>query len=291
MSTPNLWELNPFLPLADHQTPKLISSFPGYLGLLGIVEIEHDIFAVISGNFSLERVASDPGSYAVWRVDLQTNPSSGDVGISKIEDIPEASFLNGMAYLPAPAHALLMADSTLGVIFRLDLQTLVVDVAIDVPEMKKCSEDVLEGINGLRVSRLTLYFTNAYCGILYSLPITPTGEAAGPVKTLAHTSSSEYIFDDFAVGEDGTVYLATGTENVITEVLANGETRVLVGNLKSTEVAEPTSLVWGRTERDRDVLYVTTGGGLGGPVNGTVVVGGQVLCIDLGRELVGSNSR
>lgn len=244
------------------------------------MEIEDDIFAVVSGNFSLERVASDPGSYAVWRVDLHTNPS-GDVRISKIKDILEASFSNGMAYLPAPTNALLMADSTLGVVFRLNLQTLVVDIAIDIPEMKKCSEDVLEGINGLRVSRLMLYFTNAYCGILYSLPITPTGEAAGPVKTLAHTSSPEYIFDDFAVGENGTVYLATGTENVITGVLANGETRVLAGKLNSTEVAEPTSLVWGRTERDRNVLYVTTGGGLGGPVNGTVVVGGQVLSIDL----------
>jgi hypothetical protein len=92
-----------------------------------------------------------------------------------------------------------MADSTLGLVFRLNLNTLVVDVAIDIPEMKKCSEDVLEGINGLRVLGSSLYFTNAYCGILYSLPIFPNGSVNGPVKVLAHTSSPKYIFDDFAV--------------------------------------------------------------------------------------------
>jgi hypothetical protein len=67
-SAPNLWQLNPFLPLS--QTLTLIYSFPGYLGLLGIIETEEDVFAVVSGNFSLEKVKSELGSYAVWRVDL-----------------------------------------------------------------------------------------------------------------------------------------------------------------------------------------------------------------------------
>jgi hypothetical protein len=102
------------------------------------------------------------------------------------------------------------------------------------------------------------------------------------VKPFAHTSLPKYHFNDFAVGKDGAIYLATGTENVITGVRADGEMRILAGGLNSTEVAEPTSLVWGRTERDKDILYVTTGGWLGGPVNESVVVGGQVLSIDLG---------
>jgi len=48
----------------------------------------------------------------------------------------------------------------------------------------------------------------------------------------------------------------------------------------STEIAEPTSAQFGRTLRDRKTLYVTTAGGLGVPVNGTEVVGGQLVAVD-----------
>jgi hypothetical protein len=96
-------------------------------------------------------VASDPGTYAVWRVDLSHREEESRVVAEKVNDVPEASFLNGTVCLPFPINALLMADSTLGLVFRLGLETLVLDVAIDISEIEKCSENVLEGINGSRV--------------------------------------------------------------------------------------------------------------------------------------------
>lgn len=91
---------------------------------------------------------------------------------------------------------------------------------------------------------------------------------------------AKYIFEDFANARDGTVYLATGNENVITEVEPNGDAAIVAGNSNSTEIAEPTALAFGRTWRDWNTLYVTTGGGIGDPINGTVVVGGRIVALD-----------
>lgn len=133
MTRPNLWLVDPFAPAAT-----LVHEFPGYLGLLGITVIAPDIYAVVSGNFSLVEGKSIPGTYSVWKADF----TSETAVISKIGDIPEASFLNGMDYLGPEENAVLISDSTLGSVFRLDLSTGNSCVAIDDPLMKKCSPEV-----------------------------------------------------------------------------------------------------------------------------------------------------
>jgi hypothetical protein len=94
------------------------------------VEISPDIFAVISGNISLERVAPDPGTYAVSTVDFTSYSKISK--IVKIKDVPQALFINGMIYLACPTNYLLLADSILGLIFRLKLTTLEIDVVIEI---------------------------------------------------------------------------------------------------------------------------------------------------------------
>ena len=87
--------------------------------------------------------------------------------------------------------------------------------------------------------------------------------------------------DGFAVDQDGTVYVAEMTENVVTRVQLDGSQAVFAGNLNSTDVAGATSAAFGRTEGARDVLYVTTNGGISAPVNGSIVEGGKVVTIEL----------
>ena len=65
--------------------------------------------------------------------------------------------------------------------------------------------------------------------------------------------------------------------------LRNGSTRIVAGARGLTEIAEPTSAQFGRTPADRDVLYVTTAGGLAAPLAGGVVVGGQVVAVYTGK--------
>ena len=74
--------------------------------------------------------------------------------------------------------------------------------------------------------------------------------------------------------------MATQGGDSIAEVKPNGDTRIIAGVVNTTEIAEPTSAQFGRTVGDRHVLYVVTAGGLAVPIDGDVVVGGQVVAVD-----------
>jgi hypothetical protein len=280
LTTPKLWLFNPF----QESKPTLVHEFAGYLGLLGVVETDPNVFAVVSGNFSLSVPTSYPGTYSAWKVDMGNDSKPAKAKISKIADIPEAAFLNGISYLEKSQNALLHADSTLGVVFRQDLDSGKVVVAIDDPLMKKCSPNVLEGINGMKLRGSYLYFSNAYCGFLAKIPIHANGTARGTSSILAYSDRpSIFIYDDFAIDANGKgeIYVAAGNENIIQQISMKGRKLNIAGNLNTTEVAEPTALAFGRSKWDKNVVYVTTGGALGDPINGTIVVGGQLLAIKL----------
>ncbi|KAF7365894.1 putative six-bladed beta-propeller-like protein [Mycena venus] len=272
-------ELYQVTPDPHNPNPTLIYAFPSALGTLGIAELPAtpDVYAVLVGNFSLATISSQSGSYSIWRVNMR--PSRPIV--SKIADIPSAVFPNGMVSLSAAENALLVSDSTLGNVWRFDLTTHAYEVVIDDPLMKKVSPSVGEGVNGIRLHGEYLYFINSFGPFLARVPIYPNGTANGKGNIVAYAPSGEGSLDDFAIDEDGTAYVATGVGNVITKVTEEGVASVIAGNLNSSQIASPTSVAFGRKEWDRWTIYVTTGGGLEAPINGTAVVGAQLVAVKL----------
>lgn len=134
-----------------------------------------------------------------------------------------------------------------------------------------------------------VYFTNAYCGFFARIPITTSGSLSGPSEILAYTDDPlKYIFDDFDFDEEGAAYVAQGNENIVTKISPpfknpKGLWRTLdiAGNLNSTQIAEPTATRLWRTKEGREVLYISTGGAIGDPVDGNMIVGGQILALDI----------
>ncbi|KAK7955226.1 hypothetical protein PG988_015920 [Apiospora saccharicola] len=247
LNTPHVDQIDPSLP---DPTPVHVYDFTGVpraASVLGIAEIDSDIFAVAVGNYSIETGASEPGSWAVWRLDVAGgNENNTDVHL--IADMPEALLLDGMGPFVSG----------------------------------------LVGVNGMRTDPAdasTLYFANIGQGVLARVAIDPTTEAATDKSEVvasimdAHTMQ----YDDFAIRGDD-IYLVTGAGNSIEKIcLADGKPRgrvIVAGHLNSTEIAEPTSCAFGRTSADEHVLYVVTAGGLAAPINGTVMVGAQVLALD-----------
>ena len=57
----------------------------------------------------------------------------------------------------------------------------------------------------------------------------------------------------------------------------------IAGDLNSTSIAQPTSAAFGRNG-DEGVLFVSTAGGLGIPVNGNEIVGGQIVAVRVGKH-------
>ncbi|KAI8237255.1 hypothetical protein K4K54_000658 [Colletotrichum sp. SAR 10_86] len=67
--------------------------------------------------------------------------------------------------------------------------------------------------------------------------------------------------DDFVLAADDTAYIAGMEQNQVIRVSADGQTTTIAGEPDSLEVAASTSVRFGRTPVDSNVLYVTTSGG------------------------------
>lgn len=153
---PELYEVNPFNPAP----PKLIHHFAGYSGLGGITKITPDVFTVNARNTTFEPITAIPKSFAVWKVDLNCGSRAK---VSKVADMPDALFLNGMTTLDSRAGTILVGDCAGGRVFRVDTQTGDYTVALDDKLLQPPPDAILPvGVNGIRLTGNYLYFTNSF---------------------------------------------------------------------------------------------------------------------------------
>lgn len=232
-----------------------VAEIPSITGLLGIAELERDVFYVVGSNLT-----ATENSNGVWRVDMRNFQTSQNgtvvqpASTSLVARIPSALQLNGMARLaPNDTTNLLISDSARGNVIRLNVDTKVVDTVIQEPEMAPLAAGLEIGVNGIRIRDDKLYFVSLDQELFARVPISPaSGATVGPVETLA---SNITFGDDFAMSRDGDcAYVATnGPQEIIgVDLLHGGKTVAasspLLGSASSVAVQE----LNGRT-----LLYVT----------------------------------
>lgn len=266
---PQLYQVDPFQTSAP---AVLIDTVPGVTGLLGIAEIEQDVWYFLAGNFSVATFSTTPGTYSLWKIDLNAaKPVS-----SKITDIPEGIQLNGLAVLNKDAGLIVISDTGAGAeegaVYTANVKTGTYSKTIDDPTMKASS--TVPGIDGIKIRGGYLYFANPGQAIFCRVPINSAdGTATGAVEVIA----KNLLGDDFSFDANGDAYIGQNFENTIAKVTPDGVVSNFAGNLNSSLVAGATSTAFGRTANDQTVLYVTTVGGINGPVNGTFIEGGKVV--------------
>lgn len=279
LSTPHMYELNPFNPVPG--SAQLLHTFPFVTGLAGIAEIQPDVFAVVAGNFSLETFSSTPGSWSVWKVDLNHQDNDNLPAVSKIADVTQASFLNGMTLLAPGSPYLLIADSVLGVVWRLNFLTSEYEVILESPLMQPPPGPIVLGINGIHVFDSSVYFTNSFQGLFARVPVNLFGPDAGSATGDFEVVANNGVSDDFAFDKAGNAYITQDPGDALQLVTQEGKVTVLVGNVNSTIVEGDTSDAFGRTAFDENILYVVTNGGIAGAVPGTKITGGKVIAVDV----------
>jgi sugar lactone lactonase YvrE len=275
---PELHLLDPFN--AGNST--LVHVFPDVLGLLGIVEIQPDQYAIIAGNFSINTAASIPKSYSVWEVDMRPlrvvdHKVIAPAKVRKVTAMPEAAFLNGMTLLDKHKQTVLISDSSLGAVWKLDLNSKKYEIVLQDPTMTS-SGDLVLGINGIHLRAGYLYYTSSIQGLFARIPIHSDGTKAGDAEVLA----TGHFGDDFALDAHGNAYITEDPGSALYRVSTHG----LVTNLLNATqpiIAGDTSCAFGRTSRDADILYIVTNGGIPAPVNG-VIVGGRVLAYKVDQK-------
>ncbi|KAI4595861.1 hypothetical protein KJ359_006500 [Pestalotiopsis sp. 9143b] len=279
---PQLWQISQ--PWTDAPAAAtLVHTFPSDLyGLVGIAETRPDVF-VLAG-ISL----TDPSISSVWEVTFEGD--GGNATTRKIADVPGAVVLNGVTAVPSCSTSpavVLIADSMAGLVWRVDTTTGSVSTGVQVPQMAPLGNATSAqniGINGIKIRDGYLYFDNSYAAALYRVQIDEDGfMAAGAVVETVAVIGDETFLDDFVFDASGNIYIASNHGNTVRRVdVATGESVLVAGASDQQTLLGDTAAAFGRTDKDRGVLYVTTSGY--NYSNSTAVEPGKVVAVDVTRS-------
>lgn len=182
----------------------------------------------------------------------------GQASVRKVAEIPEAGLLNGMGLLSRGEGTILMADSLLGLVWKLNVYTGAYEIVFDHPVLKPVKGANVEfGVNGVHVVDSVLYFTNTDQGILGKVPISTDGFPTGlPVNITTEVPAA----DDFAIDSSGNFWVAQNVANTFVRVSSDGTVQTIAGGTSSSDLIGPVAAVFGRGIHDRDTLYISTDG-------------------------------
>jgi hypothetical protein len=258
-------------PKQENPHLKFLHSYPGANSTLGIVETAPDIFAVAVGNYSIDTYIGIKGSFAIWKIDL----SSGLPGTAtKVTSIPEAESFNGATIITGRENEILVADSQLGGLWAVNIDTGHYKMAFQSKELLPTTSFPL-GVNGIQTRGSRLYFTNSAQRTYGSVRLTVHGTIEGPVEIIANNSALGY-YDDFTFDSHGNAYV-TNHPNMVTKISPFGSQSLLAGN--DSAIVQPTSVAFGRGSPAQEcILYVVTAG------DSTLAQSGQVVAIDACRQ-------
>lgn len=159
LTNPQLYTIDPS---AAEPKAEVVAWLPGGVtALTGIAEVADDKFAVTGGirgsfNYTEETIFTVDFSVAT-----EENPNA--TVVSTVAKLPDAVMLNGMAALPSNPSILVLADSRMGCLWRVDTETGAVSKAIESPYMLPTANATKPiGIDGLKISEdgSYAYFTN-----------------------------------------------------------------------------------------------------------------------------------
>lgn len=274
-------------------TASLVHTFDDLNATTGIIELEDGVFAFLGGS-QTQLGFGILGTFSVYKLDLRPSGhskgdelelrSSGDERISKIVHIPEAGLIVGVEKTPASDTTILIADSTLGGVWRLDTVSRKYEMVIKHHTMHAPDWAAIPfGISSLHIHKGYLYWNNAFISTIYRVGITDDGYLAeGAVFEEVVTLRTMYLDNFNFGGRNGgdTIWAATNADNRVIAITPDGRTTVVVGEPNQLTVAGAVGGQFGRLDGDSDTLYVVTGGALVVPVNGTFSEGGKVVAID-----------
>lgn len=208
-------------------------------------------------------------------MDLTTFDRDGAVKVKKITDVPGSGLLNGMELLSASERKILIADSEVGCVWKVDTKTGEHDIAIQVDEMKIPKEGMPIGINGIKIRDGYLYWSNTGERYFCRIKIDENCKAIGTAEILA----KECLIDDFVFDTKGNVWLTQNILNTVAVMKLDGRLVTVTGHVDKFDVSGGTACQFGKTLEDEHILYVVTAGGIAKPVMGQIE-GGKVVAVD-----------
>lgn len=159
-----------------------------------------------------------------------------------------------------------VADSTLGIIWRVKPGATSGEIWIRDPLLaRRPYVGLAPGANGLRYFRGALYCTVSDRATIIRVPIEENGSAG-----IATVHCTGVHGDDFAIDDDGTMYVTTHIYNSIVKIAGSGTIIGAIADV-STGIIGSTAAIITRDEAGNKWLYVTNDGGLLNPADGAPI--------------------
>lgn len=263
----------------------MVAEFPNGTLITGITELEEDVFYTHSAQGNLYELLFLPNTSAVWEVDMRGHKKgSKDAAVRQVASIPLVGLPNGLTVLSKTERTLLIADSTLGLVWRFHVDTGAYEVVFDDPLLKPVQGSAVSfGVNGVHVvdnSDSVLYFSNTNQGHISKVSIACDGRPkSAPVKISANVPDA----DDFAVDGRGNIWAAENVANTLVRVSPDGHVQTVAGGNTTTSVIGPVAAVFGRGSHDSDVLYISTDGLTQAADGSFLTSNGQIAAVDTKR--------
>ena len=226
------------------------------------------VFAHIDGK-SAGIVALDDGSFLMNGWDAADKPTIYRIlsdGKTLVADQPlKARFFNGMAILNN--RAVVVCDAYLGCLWCHDLVGNKTSIWLEHPLLTKVDMEqfYMPSANGIKRFGNAVYVSNTERRLLLRIPL--DGEKPSDPEILI----PDIILDDFAFDEEGNLFGATHVLNGVLKITPDLQTTVIAEERDG--LAGSTAVAFGRSDGDKDYIYVTTNGGLTMPVNGQIQPG------------------
>ncbi|KAH6985397.1 hypothetical protein EDB80DRAFT_756560 [Ilyonectria destructans] len=258
MDVPELWLINPIT-----RKGRSLITIPGVSGAIGISQQTSNTYIVGAGNVTADPFNFEPGSMKIFLLEFKR----GYPNLKLVTDLPDAMFINGIT--PWSRTEVLVSDTVLGAVYQIDISRGSITNVV--------SDTDFAGINGIRVQNGFLYYASTSNQTFFRVPITNDFAIAGSVETIL----SGVSMDDFALTPDGTAYIATVGLGEVVRVDPDGNTVTVAGAATSLDIAGGTSARLATSKGYGNTLYVTTNGGLGAAVNGSITEPAKVVAIKL----------
>ena len=167
--------------------------------------------------------------------------------------LPRGAWPNGITV--GPDKQLYVADAALGLVWRIDPNTGAAERAIESDALRARRFIALApGANGLHFFGRDLYVTVSDAARMMKLTLGQDGKF-GALSVFAEGIPG----DDFAIDDQGTLYITTHPFNTIVRVTQSGQRTVIANATQG--IVGATDVAFGVVLGDRDTLYVATDGG------------------------------
>ncbi|VUC37406.1 unnamed protein product [Clonostachys rosea] len=246
-----------------------VASVYGVQSLWGITEIPPingvETYVFVGGNLSsLIPLTPAVGSWQGFRLSI---PKRGAAKVEQIGDLGrETALLNGLTPIPGSPGSVLIADSGRGTMGRLNVIEEKWDIdAFSEPEMAVLPNSPLGmGFVAAKFRDGYLYFASAPT-FIHRLRVDGKGFKIPGAKAelVADVSQNFSGIDDFIFDRAGNIYFTTNAPgNALGHInIRSGESSIVAGGADETILADCASLAFGRSQNDKNVLYVARGRG------------------------------